>query len=637
VTERRGSEPEPVQARHICILFRRFLSFGRDMTEPYVRAIEARGIPHVLVGGKTFHDREEVETLRAALAAIEWPDDELSVFATLRGALFSISDEDLLEWRHDRGLRFHPFRGPRAAESEGTTPIPSHLGPIAGALSLLRDLHRRRNYVPIADTIQRLLDATRAHAGFVLRSGGEQALANVLHVAELARQYEMDGGISFRGFVDELREAAEGAQAAEAPILEEASDGVRLMTVHKAKGLEFSIVILADPTCRMSRVDAGRWLDADNGLCALKLAGLSPLDLLLHGAEELGREQAEGARLAYVAATRARDVLVVPTIGDGPYDGGWLDPLMPAVYPPETVRRTAARAPACPDFPSKDSVLTRPNGDPAKPTTVAPGRHQFGSSSVRPARTAERQASSADQYSVVWWDPHALALGVEPSFGLRRDDLIVKDGDLFAVDERLAAYERWKSDHQAAIAAGVRPSLLVETATAWARTPRFDEHAFEIDIMSAAETGERPYGPRFGTLVHAALATAPLDADPVTVGRIVETQSRILGATAEEQRAAAHAVAAVLGHPLLDRARHAMASGRCYREAPVTWMSPDGVLIEGTIDLAFEETDGITVLDFKTDREVATDLEQYTRQLAVYCRALAAARGKNVKGVLLGV
>jgi ATP-dependent exoDNAse (exonuclease V) beta subunit len=275
-------------------------------------------------------------------------------------------------------------------------------------------------------------------------------------------------------------------------------------------------------------------------------------------------------------------------------------------------------------------VLTRPDGDPAKPTTVAPGRHQFGSSAQRPA-------PSAHQYSVVWWDPHALALGVEPSFGLRRDDLIVKDGDLFAVDERLAAYERWKSDHQAAIAAGVRPSLLVETATAWARTPRFDEHAFEIDIMSAAETGERPYGPRFGTLVHAALATAPLDADPVTVGRIVETQSRILGATAEEQRAAAHAVAAVLGHPLLDRARHAMASGRCYREAPVTWMSPDGVLIEGTIDLAFEETDGITVLDFKTDREVATDLEQYTRQLAVYCRALAAARGKNVKGVLLGV
>ena len=97
----------------------------------------------------------------------------------------------------------------------------------------------------------------------MLRSAGEQALANVLHVAELARQYEAGGGLSFRGFVDELRLAAENAQAAEAPILEEGSDGVRMMTVHKAKGLEFPVVVLADLTCKLSRADAGRWLDAE--------------------------------------------------------------------------------------------------------------------------------------------------------------------------------------------------------------------------------------------------------------------------------------------------------------------------------------------------------------------------------------
>ena len=57
---------------------------------PTCEALEARGIPHVLVGGKAFHEREEVEAIRAALAAIEWPDDELSVFATLRGPFFAI-------------------------------------------------------------------------------------------------------------------------------------------------------------------------------------------------------------------------------------------------------------------------------------------------------------------------------------------------------------------------------------------------------------------------------------------------------------------------------------------------------------------------------------------------------------------
>ena len=326
-----------MQAKHICLLFRRFLSFGEDITQPYVRALEARGVRHVLVGGKTFHDREEVETIRAALAAIEWPDDELSVFATLRGALFAIGDEELLEWklaRRDGGFGiFHPFRVPHRDP-------PRTWRQSAPRCSCFSNCIGGATIVPVAETIQELLNATRAHVGFVLRAGGEQALANVLHVAELARQYEAGGGISFRGFVDELRIAAETSQAAEAPILEEGSDGVRMMTVHKAKGLEFPVVILADPTCKLSPLEASRWIAKDDRMCALKLGGWAPIDLVLHGEEERAREQAEAQRLAYVAATRARDLLVVPVIGDGPYEGGWLDPLMPAVYPPEADRRT---------------------------------------------------------------------------------------------------------------------------------------------------------------------------------------------------------------------------------------------------------------------------------------------------------
>ena len=182
-------------AKHVCLLFRRFISFGEDVTQPYVRALEARGVRHVLVGGKTFHDREEVETIRAALAAIEWPDDELSVFATLRGTLFAIGDEELLEWKQRFGV-MHPFRLPqpfRGGPSADADAV-RHLKPIVEALLVLQRLHRRRNYRPVAETIQELLDVTRAHVGLVLRSAGEQALANVLHVAELARQYEAGGG-----------------------------------------------------------------------------------------------------------------------------------------------------------------------------------------------------------------------------------------------------------------------------------------------------------------------------------------------------------------------------------------------------------------------------------------------------------
>ena len=135
-----------------------------------------------------------------------------------KGSLFAIDDEHLLEYRHRvrrRSIRsgFRRSSAATPAQELALTGEPTaHLLPIAEALRLLQELHRRRNYRPVADTIGRLLDETRAHVGFILRPAGEQALANVLHVAELARQYEADGGISFRGFIDELRDGRRAAR-----------------------------------------------------------------------------------------------------------------------------------------------------------------------------------------------------------------------------------------------------------------------------------------------------------------------------------------------------------------------------------------------------------------------------------------
>jgi ATP-dependent exoDNAse (exonuclease V) beta subunit len=618
-----------VRARDICILFRRFLSFGEDVTQPYVRALEARGVPHVLVGGKSFHDREEIETIRAALSAIEWPDDELSVFAALRGALFAIGDEELLEWKHRFG-GFHPFRAGRAENAENAE-MPPHLRPIVDALRVLQTLHRRRNYRPVAETIHDLLSATRAHVGIVLRTAGEQALANVLHVAELAREYEASGGLSFRGFVDELHAAADAAQAPEAPILEEASDGVRLMTVHKAKGLEFPVVVLADLTCKLARAEAGRWLDPDRNLCALKLGGWAPIDLLLHDAEEAARDRAESERLTYVAATRARDLLVVPAIGDAPFDGGWLDPLTPAIYPPETARRSPEPARGVPLFKSKDTVLNRPDGDPATPHTVAPGTFKLG------------------DYSVTWWAPHALRLGVESSFGLRRDDLIVKDGDMFAVEDRLAEYEKWRDGRAGVIAAAARPSIRFTTATAWAADaaekgidtvlaipPEGGSHIeSEIEVIKIPGGEGRPRGALFGSLVHAVLAAVPLDAPDETIQQVAATHGRLLhDVTAEDVRAAAVVAGAVLRHELIARARVA---ANVRRETPVSWLQKDGTLIEGVLDLAFDEGDATIVVDFKTDRELAAGETRYRAQLQQYLAAVSRATGRPARGVLFKI
>jgi ATP-dependent exoDNAse (exonuclease V) beta subunit len=618
VTERHApTRRVPLEARHICILFRRFVSFGEDITRAYVEALEARGVKHLLVGGKAFHDRDEIETLRAALMAIEWPDDQLSVFATLRGALFAIGDEELLEYHHIAG-KFHPFRIPET--------LPPGLEPIRDSLTLLRSLHGERNRRPVSDTITALLDHTRAHVGFVLRPGGEQALANVLHVSELARQYELEGGMSFRGFVEALREAARGGQAAEAPILEEGSDGVRLMTVHKAKGLEFPVVVLADITARLTPWDASRHVDLERGLCALRIGGWSPKDLNDHKALEIAREQKEGERIAYVAATRARDLLIVPAIGDEPFTEGWVAPLNSAIYPAETERRVQHAAEGCPAFQSKDTVLERPSGDPASRTTVCPGAHRI---------------ATDPSHSVVWWSPESqvLSLNVQAPFGLRRDDLIVKDVHPDVLRHGLDAYQAWKAGREADVTAAGRASIDVMTATkaaVAADLADIDETA--VTVVDDLRRIPRPGGTRFGSLVHALLADAPLGGEGLAVlDLLAEAHGRILGAIKEEVESGRDLVREVLQHPLLKAAEQAAREGLCYREMPITYRLPSGVLVEGYVDLAFREGSSMVVVDFKTDRELDGALEQYRKQVSLYGSAIGQTAGLPTKIVLMRV
>jgi ATP-dependent helicase/nuclease subunit A len=619
VTERSGGgERVPVKARHICLMFRRFDSmFGGDMTRAYAEALQARGIAHVLVGGKSFHDREEVGTMRAALAAIEWPDDTLSVYATLRGSLFAISDADLLAFRSEHG-QWHPFHIPEA--------VSDALQPVKRALEIIRELSKGRNFRPIAETVHQLLSATRAHAGFVMRPGGEQALANVLHVAELARQYEARGALSFRGFVEELIDAAERGKQPEAAIYEEGSEGVRMMSVHRSKGLEFPIVILVDITCKIAHEEPDRFLDAEHGLCAVKLAGWTPQEVIDHKTEEHRRDIAEGVRVAYVAATRARDLLVIPAIGEDKTGGGprladhwWVAPLHSALYPAEERRLRPTRASMCPEF-GIDTVLRRPNNDLPGEHTIRPGSHGFGS------------APSA--YSVVWWDPKTLELGKTASFSIRQQELLEK-GDDKVKQRRLNEYQAWRDARQKTIEQGSAPTVRFQTATERAKTelPISEVVVGVVEIARAA----RPYGPRFGSLVHATLASVSLTGDNAEISAVAELQGRILGATDTEVSAAIDAVSTALRHPLMRRAQAAALQGKCYRELPLTLRLVDRMVVEGIADLVFCEDDRWMVVDFKTDQELATGLENYRRQLAIYATAVGEANAAQSEAFLLRV
>lgn len=597
----------PISPRHICLLFKRFQSYYGDTTRPYVQSLEARRIPHILVGGRSFHDREEVVALRAALEAIEWPDDELSVYAVLRGPLLSVSDEEILCFRHE----FSRLRPLQRFDEDTRAKHPA----VIDGLDLLRSLHLERNRRPTADTVERLLSETRAHASLAMWPSGEQALANAIAIVDLARNFDTRGGASFRAFVETLEEQAERGQGGEAPIVEEGTEGVRLMTVHKAKGLEFPVVILCDPTAPSKTTTAFRFTDPERRLSAHAICGCRPLELIEN--EELAKrhDDAELVRLSYVAATRARDLLVVPTLGDANarnVDIGWCDALAPALYPSDAERRDASAAPGCPTF-GHDTVLTRSAQTQATPEdAVQPGLHR---------------SEAGNQ--VVWWDPAVLRLRVQVLSGVRQQKLL---GESPLSAEGMSRYAAWQGSRQATIEASSRPSIVAKTMTELSKQP-FDTPAKALVERTSLDRAGRPRGARFGTLVHAVLAHAAFDANRAALSALSSSLGRLLGATEAEVTFAVDAASVALEHPLL---RAAAESSDVRREVVIAEQLSDGTIAEGVIDLAYRTENEWVVVDFKTDLIVPTD-GAYAEQLRLYVNALQRATGEAVRGVLLQV
>ncbi len=621
VTERDAPERRvPIEPRHICILFRRLNSFGHDVTRPYLRALEARHLPHVLVKGGSFNEREEVEAIRNLLGAIERPDDELMVFASLRGPVFALSDAALLEFRESIGS-LHPFR--KLKED-----LPDSLKDVASALGLLRELHRGRNRRAIAETISRLLAATRAHAGIAIWPTGAQALANLMRIMDMARRYEArSGATSFRGFVDELEARADRDEASEAPIVEEGTAGVRIMTVHRAKGLEFPVVILADITCKETGGEPSRYVDPSRHLAALRIAGYSPAELREHSEEERRRDTEEAIRLLYVAVTRARDLLIVPAVGDGEYEG-WLARLGPVIYPATAARRQAlAREPAgCPLF-GEDSVVVRParvQGRFKLVAPVAPGLHR----------------ADHGEHRVVWWDPSLLKLNVVEEMGQRQTKLLQADESGERSGRGTREYAEWSARRSAMLAAGATPALAVATATELAASApgaglRF---ADGITVEETRRDPARPHGTRFGTLVHSAMLRASFGASDDELRKIAATIGRTIGATGDEIDAAAAAVAAAMRSPLMRAARDAR---EVRRECAVLVKLDDGTVVEGVADLAYLDGGAgaprWTVVDFKTDLAIAGRIEEYRAQIGLYLNGFRQSTGLAARGVILWI
>lgn len=292
-----------VRYRDIAILFRTYQAM-----DAYEDALREAGVPYRIFGGRRYANRQEIEELRALLRTIERPSDTTALVATLRSSVFGFSDEDLASFV-SAGGRLDYTRPPLASSLPGAHRF-------SAAFSLLRDLHLRHLQVSPVALLYDIYARTHLMPLFALRPPGGQRVANLLQLMETAHTLAAQGLCTLAALNRFLRYQENAAEETEPAVVTEHDDALRLMTIHKAKGLEFPVVILADALYHQGRLGRTGIIERLKGSLELRV-GPHDLTCTTQGwqkaeARERVRDAAEERRLWYVAATRVRDHVVVP-------------------------------------------------------------------------------------------------------------------------------------------------------------------------------------------------------------------------------------------------------------------------------------------------------------------------------------
>jgi len=557
--------PEDLSYGKFAFLFRALTN-----VDIYEEALETYGIPYRVLGGKHFYRRSQtVETL-ALLRAVDDPLDHVAVVAALRSSYFGLSDEDLLRYRESGGLWNYLQPGTAA-------------GPVTEAMGLLAGWHRLRNRVPPHVLLQRIFDETKAPAAYRLKPAGEQRAATLQQLRRRVRALSK-AARTFGGVVRYLSSIEESQLSEEeSSSVEPGDEFVQLLSMHKAKGLEFPVVALPD----LSRKFGGGGtkdallFDRRTGEVAVRVTGgvqtRNYEDLL---AVEQGNELAELRRLFYVACTRAENVLMLPLHWYVKKEEGF-------------------------------QQMLNGTGCLAGADEIAYGQARDGVHYLDTRGWSDKVDVTARRRGIPEQEPEQA----EPL--LRRR-------------------EEWRREHEdraARASRGLRfvlPSYLDREGA-----------AEPAEVPPAA----RPAGREFGTLFHELMRVTPLDGqatDGATIGGLAAIEADKLGLETEAAQQAARLARKTLETPefreLLASADHVA------REVPFTVplgelpvTCPEGACVEGSIDLLVRRGERTVVLDYKSDR--TPEPARYWPQVALYALAAQAAgrAGSDVELVLFFV
>jgi ATP-dependent helicase/nuclease subunit A len=556
VRDRRSGQLRNAEPNDIAILFRAMTDVG-----PYESALDDAGLDYHTIGGAAFYAQQEITDLVNVLSVIEDPLDEVSLAGALRSPFFCLSDDGLFWLASDPDRKLPDalrLVGGNASLSEGDRRAALR------AQNLLDEWRSYKDRESIAALVNRVLDESGYEAALLGETLGGRKRANARKLVRMAREFDELGGFTLADFVAKLRdELREELREEQASTTDEEGTSVRLMSIHQSKGLEFPIVVVADLNRKSLMPSKTAAFDPDLGPIVRltedqtadsasrddeQESGGDTLGYRIYVARERREDDAESLRLFYVAATRARDALILssataPTdklnsaamrLLDARFDResgqlrvplpeGWAQPQVRVIAEaPEPPRHGDKHARWRPSLAAVAATIERASPEPTAPRPVVRRPRYLD---LDPARPLSPGAAQLDKLiRLIIGDPRSADLAELSPIARRAGRRVCPPAHPRTIDEAIALLRPWLEGR---IGDDLRAAQTIERNLEWTISwPPDDEEPTvfhgRIDLAVQNEQGT-------WRIINFHLADAPANTEPLRLllsARVLEAQDR---------------------------------------------------------------------------------------------------------------
>lgn len=599
-----GGQWRPARLSDIAILIP-----ARTSLRQLEAALDAAAIPYRVETSTLIYGTQEVHDLMMTLHALDDPNNDVSIVAALRSAAFSCADDDLIAWAEAN----HTW-------NYTTAPAESSPATVLEAMAWLNAASKVARSAPIAETIERVIRERSLIPLTSVSPRPRDAWRRLRFVHDQARVFGQQKGSTLRHYLRWVDLQRRGdARVREVIVPESDIDAVRILTMHGSKGLEFPVACLSGlstrPPALTSHVQV-MWPEESTELVVRLKADVSTRSYDEANALEEQMDDDERLRLLYVAATRARDHLIVSTHYVGQKSRPKRFPfgrLLAEQMDEQSSRDVMNHSARASDEDSCQAIR------PDLPVD------RLERAEDRSLRAVDRDGDPADED-----DPDKLPDVTAPA-------LAAAAAERQSVQQAMA--RRRSQDDSVKIIAATSVAEALGVVAPWsspaASSSEADEHLIDAELAPGLDTRPPRNGAAIGRAVHSVLQLAPIsDAPPQVIEQLVVAQANSEGigdCAPEVLRLVSH----VRASPV-----YKLAAGHPHWRELYVGVDIEGTLLEGYVDLLIESPDGLVIVDYKTDAVsgpggVHPLAMKYRYQAATYALAVERTVNRPVQRAVL--